>query len=194
MRRILLLTAALSAPLTGGGCRDNPPSPPARDESAKTPSQDQTQEPSAAGSRSQRGEEGAVRLEITAEVRGKSYRAAGPGQCEHTIDASIYQVPAALWTARYSGEETAGLERVNLTIWEPKAGGAAQVSLALRTGEQEHQIATVQGGQREGKGSAVVRQSGRAGTLTVEGESGEGIPVRVTVSCPSFTAPIAEGG
>jgi hypothetical protein len=58
----------------------------------------------------------------------------------------------------------------------------------------EHQIATVEGGEREGKGTAQVRRSGSGGTLTVEGESGEGERVRVAVSCPSFTVPLAEGG
>ncbi|MBA3258727.1 MAG: hypothetical protein H0T68_04590 [Gemmatimonadales bacterium] len=195
MRRLLLLAGALCATLPATACRDHPPSVPAgavSDEAAT--SSDQASPAAATGSAAGAGQRGTTPLEITAKVGGKSYRASGLGECQHTTEASIYQVPAALWVARYSAGEESDLEHLNLTIWEPKAGGAAQVNLSLRVEGGEHQIATVQGGQLEGKGAGSVRRSGQGGTLTVEGESGEGAPVRVAVSCPAFTVPIAEGG
>lgn len=197
MQRLLLLAAALSATLPATACRDNPPSPAAgaSSGSGEAPSvPDNTSAVSAARSGAGPGERGTTPLEITAEVGGKTYRASGVGECQHTTEASIYQVPAALWVARYNPEDGADLEDVNLTIWEPKAGGPAQVNLSIGIEGDSHRIATVKGGELEGKGTGAVQRSGEGGTLTVRGESGEGAPVRVSVSCSAFTVPIAEGG
>jgi hypothetical protein len=134
-----------------------------------------------------------VAIEITAVVGGKETSAQGLGECNHTVDASIYEVPAALWRAGYQGADGAGVQDLNLTLWQPKSGGD-QFSVALRVGGEIHQIATVKGGTLVGTGTATVRPDGGAGTFVVEGKDEGGVTLHLTVRCSRFTEPVAEGG
>ena len=170
-----------------GGERGEPPRGPAADPAPSSRAETGAPAPSSPGRR-------AVPLEIAALVGGKRYQASGLGECEHTTEASIYGVPAALWRASYTASNGAGLRHLNLIIWQPKAGGADQVSLALQVGSTTHQIVTVEKGERMGRGTASVQSGGAAGTLTVEGEDGRGTPVRVAAECSRFREPVAEGG
>jgi hypothetical protein len=142
------------------------------------------------------GSRGEVPLTIDATVGGRRLQARGTGECQHTADASIYDVPAALWRASWSadGEGDDGLRHLNLTLWEPQGGGATQITLSLQVGETSHRIGTVPKGTVEGKGTASVERAGEGGGLAVEGETGEGTPLRLTVRCERFTVPVAEGG
>ena len=90
--------------------------------------------------------------------------------------------------------ESGDLRYLNLTLWQPKAGGDVQVSLGVTLGETTHQIATVKGADTRGSGTGRVAPKGQGGTLTVEGSDAEGRPVRVVVDCTTFTEPVAEGG
>jgi hypothetical protein len=147
----------------------------------------------AAGPASGAVSRGTVPMQIEAMVGGRSYRASGPGECTHTTDASIYEVPAAQWAARYSAE-SGDITNLNLTIWQPKSGGPDQFNLSMRTGSTESRIATVKGGDIVGAGSAGVRPDGAAGTLTAEGTDAAGTLVRVSITCERFPEPVAEGG
>jgi hypothetical protein len=147
----------------------------------------------AAGPATSATSRGTVPLRIEATVGGRSYRASGLGECTHTADASIYEMPAAQWAARYSAE-SGEITNLNLTIWQPKSGGPDQFNLSMRTGSTESRVATVKGGEIVGAGSAGARPNGSAGTLTAEGTDAAGTPVRVSVTCERFPEPIAEGG
>jgi hypothetical protein len=167
---LLLATTAFAA-----GCGD--PAPPA-DSAA-----------SAAG-----GPRDPVQLAVEAEIDGRTYRANGAGECQHTGDASIYSVPAAMWRASYDGRGTGDLAHLNLTLWQPNAGGAMQANLALQAGERTHRIATVTGGTMEGSATATAAMDGAAGTLRVSGRDADGNAVNVSVRCERMTVPVAEGG
>lgn len=136
---------------------------------------------------------GSVPIEITAVVGGRTYSVAATGECTHTEQASIYDVRAAQWRASYSGS-SGDLRHLNLTIWQPAAGGADQANLSLQIGDANHRIATVKGGTTVGSGTASAVRSGAGGTFMVEGEDANGTAVRVTAECARLDVPVAQGG
>ena len=134
-----------------------------------------------------------VQLTVTAEMDGKSYRVSGPGECNYTTDASIYEVPASMWSARFNAA-AGDLTYVNLTLWQPKAAPDIQVSLGLTTAGSTHEIATVKGAPTRGSASGRVEPAGSGGALRVEGLDAGGRRIRLQVDCSRFTEPVAEGG
>jgi hypothetical protein len=132
-------------------------------------------------------------IEIVAVVAGHKASVRGVGECNHTEDASIYEVPATLWRAGYRGAEDTEIQDLNLTLWQPKTGGD-QFTVALQLGRETHQIATVKGGTLVGSGTATVRSEGAGGTFVVEGKDENGVTLQLTVKCDRFTEPVAEGG
>jgi hypothetical protein len=134
-----------------------------------------------------------VPLQATADVDGTRYRYSGVGECQHTEDASIYQVPASMWSARFT-DEAGSLTYLNLTLWRPKGTAGVQVSLALTGGGETSRISTVRGAEVHGSGSGRVEPKGEGGSLVVDGRDAGGHGVKLTVDCSRFTEPVAEGG
>ncbi len=134
-----------------------------------------------------------VPLTATADVDGVRYQVSGLGECQHTADASIYEVPASMWSARFT-DEAGKLTYLNLTLWQPKAAPAIQVSLGLTGAGETFEIATVKGSQMRGSGAGRIEPKGDGGVLIVDGRDANGRAVRVMVDCSRFTEPVAEGG
>jgi hypothetical protein len=134
-----------------------------------------------------------VQLTATAEVDGDRYRFAGLGECQHTTDASIYEVPASMWSARFT-DEAGKFAYLNLTLWQPKGAAAVQVSLGLTGAGETFEIATVKGSQLRGSGTGRIEPKGAGGALIVDGRDPNGHAVHLTVDCSRFTEPVAEGG
>jgi hypothetical protein len=137
---------------------------------------------------------GSVPIDIKVVLSGQEIRANGLGECHHITDGSIYEAPAAQWTAMYSGSADAELQHLNLTVWQLKNSGPPQLTLAVLASSGRHDIATVKGGPLKGTGSASVQPGGAAGTLSVTGKDDGGNQLLVSVSCARFTEPVAEGG
>jgi hypothetical protein len=134
-----------------------------------------------------------VQLIATADIDGAKYQFSGLGECQHTADASIYEVPASMWSARFT-DETGKFTYLNLTLWQPKAAPAVQVSLGLTGAGETSEIATVQGSQIRGSGTGRIEPKGESGALIVDGRDAKGRAVHLTVDCSRFTEPLAEGG
>ena len=188
----MLRCAALVAVLALGGCGGDRPAARAPGAGGATsgspPAASGGAEPSAV-----RPFHDPVQLTATVEVDGTRYVYNGLGECQHTADASIYQVPAAMWSTRF--EAQAGAFRyLNLTLWQPKGASEMQLSLGLTTGHDTHEIATVKGADLRGSGQGRVLPGGAGGALRVQGKDAGGINVRLTVECSRFTEPVAEGG
>jgi hypothetical protein len=129
----------------------------------------------------------------SADVDGALYQFSGLGECQHTADASIYEVPASMWSARFT--DVAGMfTYLNLTLWQPKAAPAVQVSLGLTGAGETSEIVTVKGSQIRGSGAGRIQPKGEGGALTVDGRDAKGRAVHLTVDCSRFTEPVAEGG
>ena len=103
-------------------------------------------------------------------------------------------MPAAQWRASFGGGGDSDIQHLNLTIWRPRSGAPAMVNLSLRSGEADHRVATVKGGEITGSATAEVRPNGRGGTLTVTGKDDHGHPLQLTVECERFDEVVAEGG
>lgn len=136
---------------------------------------------------------GSTPMEITASLGNQSLTAKGPGECEHAGEGSIYQRPAAQWSARFSAGQGEQIRHLNLTFWR-EASGPESFNLALSTGSGVHRIATVEGGERHGRGTARLEGGPEAGTIVVEGTTADGEALRVRVRCERFTPLVAEGG
>jgi len=134
-----------------------------------------------------------VQLKVSAEVGGQRATYNGLGECQHTSEASIYEVPASLWRAS-ADAESGELRSVHLTLWQPKASREMQVSLTLTTAAGNVAIATVKGADLKGSAHGLVEPSGSGGTMRVEGKDADGRSVRVVVECARWTEPVAEGG
>ncbi len=154
--------------------------------------------PSAGSAGAQGGGEsstrGTVPMKIAASVGGKTYQASGPGECASSAEASIYQVPAALWHATWTGQDGSEVRRLDLTVWRPKTGKGDMVGLSLDAGGTTHRIATVKGGEMTGTGSPNVRTQGAGGVLAVAGTDDHGDKIVMTVECERFDEVVAEGG
>jgi hypothetical protein len=134
-----------------------------------------------------------VELTATAEAGGQSFRFSGLGECQHTADASIYDVPASMWSARFT-DDAGKFSYLNLTLWQPRSAPSLQVSLGMTGGGQTSEIATVKGAEVRGAGTGRVEPKGEGGALLVEGKDAAGHEVHLTVDCSRFTEPVAEGG
>jgi hypothetical protein len=136
---------------------------------------------------------GTVPMKVEIALGRINFSEEGTGECASSAESSIYDVPATQWRATYGGEGS-NIQHLNLTVWRPHAGGPDMVGLYLRSGETEHQIATVKGGALQGSGTASVQAAGQGGSLTVKGTDGDGHPLELTVRCERFDEVVAEGG
>jgi hypothetical protein len=136
---------------------------------------------------------GTIPMEIDTTIGGTAFKTKGLGECTYADDASIYDVPAAMWhaTMRAEGQSVA---YVNVTVWQFKNGSPNQVATGVQVGPKFQHISTVKGSALIGKATARTERSGEAGTITVDGEDDSGAALFVRVQCARFTAPVEEGG
>lgn len=137
---------------------------------------------------------GTVPMKLSGSVGRATFAERVTGECATHDASSIYDVPAAQWRASFGGGGDSDIQHLNLTIWRPTSGAPAMVNLSLRSGEADHRVATVKGGEITGSATAEVRPNGRGGTLTVTGKDDHGHPLQLTVECERFDEVVAEGG
>ena len=134
---------------------------------------------------------GTVPIQMSGTLAGSRVTFSGRGECHHSDASSIYDVPAAMWHASLSGGT--GIDHLNVTLWQPKAGGPMQITLAAEAGRTHFSIGTVKGGTLSGSGTARVDRQGVAGTLIIEGKTATGAAVQLSVTCSRFAAPEDNG-
>jgi hypothetical protein len=133
-----------------------------------------------------------VPVQIALRIGDQPYRFGGEAICQHAAQASIYDAPAALWSARHTDANRS----LNLSFWRVKGQGD-MVTLALTLSGASHQVNTVrigQKGQTAGSGRASFTASGNGGTFTIEAVAKDGTAITGTVSCGRFTPIVEEGG
>lgn len=133
-------------------------------------------------------------VNIAGRVADKTFDANGVGRCRHAPEASIYDVPAALWLVEYSNPDDAQLKQLNLTLWRPKNGGPDQISLSFETGSASHLVNTGGRGKQAGSGRVTLSPSGAGGRFEFKGKDAAGTRLEVVISCPAFAGVEAEGG
>lgn len=127
-----------------------------------------------------------------ATLDGTDYTLAGDVTCEHSDDASIYDVPASMWHATLKADDAA-VSYVNLTIWQLKEGGPDQFSLGLQVGGVFHHASTIKGATLVGSGTATVDR-GATTSLHAKGADEKGVPFDITLRCAKVTEAVEEGG
>ena len=96
--------------------------------------------------------EPALPMKIDLQVGGEKYAFTGPGVCQSSGDASIYELPATMYAVRQNGDG----QSLTLTLWRPKTGAPDMLTLGVSRGARSYRVSTVKVG-RQGD----VRGSGR---------------------------------
>ena len=139
------------------------------------------------------GAPGEVPLKIELSAGGDRAELTGMGRCTHAKEASIYGMPASLWQIQDS--DTGQIGHATLTVWRPASGsGGDQFSMAIASGDRDHRISTVKGGEIVGSGSITMHPMGAGAHFEVVGTDAEGRSVRASFQCERFTEHVAEGG
>jgi hypothetical protein len=133
-------------------------------------------------------------VSISGLVGGKTVDVSGVGRCRHAPDASIYDLPAALWLVEYSKPDNAQLKQLNLTLWRPKNGKPDQISLSVETGSASHRVDIGGRGEQAGSGTVTLSPSGAGGRFEFKGKDAAGTKLEVAINCPEFGEVEAEGG
>jgi hypothetical protein len=135
-----------------------------------------------------------TQVSVIARVGTKSYTSSVPGTCKYEPSASIYDLPAALWMVEGEGSNASEIKQLTLTLWRPKNGSADQISLSLQAGSSTARIDINPRSKPVGTGSVELQPQGSGGKFELKGKDAGGTDVRLTISCPSFTAVEAAGG
>jgi hypothetical protein len=135
-----------------------------------------------------------TQIDVVARVGTKTYDSKVPGSCKHEPDASIYDVPAALYTVEGAGAAGSDIKQISLTLWRPKNGSADQISLSLEAASRSTRIEINPRSKAVGAGSVQLQPIGSGGKFELKGKDAKGTKVNLTISCPSFEAVEAEGG
>ena len=136
----------------------------------------------------------ASQIRINARLGAKSYSSTLPGSCKHEPEASIYDVPAALWTVEASGAEGSSIKQLNFTLWRPKNGSADQISLSVDARSKPTRIDINPRNKPVGSGKVRLTPGDSGGKIELTGKDAKGTPVNLTISCPAFEAVEAAGG
>jgi hypothetical protein len=112
----------------------------------------------------------ATQIHVVARLGAKSYSSTVPGSCKHEPEATIYDVPAALWTVEASGAEGSSVKQLNFTLWRPKNGSADQISLSLDAGSKPTRIDVNPRNKPVGSGKVRLTPGGSGGKIELTGK------------------------
>ncbi len=134
-----------------------------------------------------------VAADVTLQVGKETYRGSGPTECKAARDASIYGIPALL----FSVAQTSGKDSMRLSVWQPKNGTPDMMALHVALGGKSYEVDTVQAGTKrdtKGSGQAKFAKVRVGGTFTIDAVADDGTKITGTVTCSRFTGIVAEGG
>lgn len=134
-----------------------------------------------------------AQADLSLSVGGKKLQASGEGVCKAAQQASIYGIPAALYTVSQRTKS----HSLNLSLWQPKDGAPLMMSLSVQAGDKTYRVDTVKGGNKrdtQGSGKAGLEKSGAGGTIALDAVAASGEKITGTIKCRSFGGIQAEGG
>jgi hypothetical protein len=133
----------------------------------------------------------AIVVQVGLQVAGAAYAASGPGECVHTTDASLFDVPGAMWGIRTRDRD----RDVNFTFWRLSKGGE-MLTVWVTTGGKTHRVNTLQVGpstERRGSGKATFEKRAAGGVFTLDLLADTGAKITGQLTCSAFVAPEANG-
>ena len=136
---------------------------------------------------------GSVPMEIETTVGESTFTTKGVGDCTFTDDASIYDVPAAMWHATLRAEGQS-VSYVNVTMWDFKTNRPNQIAVGVQVGPAFRHISTVKGSALVGEGTGSTARSGEQVFIGVHGKDDNGAPLSLRIRCAKVTKPVEEGG
>jgi hypothetical protein len=136
---------------------------------------------------------GTAPIEVDTMAGSSTFTTKGLGECTFAGDASIYDVPAAMWHATLRAEGQS-VSYVNVTVWQFKDRSANQIAVGVQLGPTFSHISTIRGSARIGEGTAKAERSGETATITVDGRDDKGTALSLRVRCGRVTKPVEEGG
>jgi hypothetical protein len=125
-----------------------------------------------------------AQADIALQIGSQKYVASGQGECKSAPRASIYNIPAALYSVSHRG----GKDSLNLTLWRPTDGKPDMLSLSVTSGGKSYLVDTV----KDKKGSGGARLDGR--TIVVDAVAASGEKISGKIQCRTFGGVQAEGG
>jgi hypothetical protein len=134
----------------------------------------------------------AVDVSLALQIEGQPYKFDGKALCRHAPVASIYDVPAQMWSI----QQNDGRRSFSLTVWRPKGKTETWFALAVSTGGKSYLVNTVEAGRGtvQGQGKLTFAPLGPGGTFTIDATAAKGGAISGTIKCSAFTALVAEGG
>lgn len=127
-----------------------------------------------------------AQADIALQIGSQKYT--GMGECKSAARASIYDIPAAL----YSVSQRAGKDSLNLTLWRPADGKPDMLSLSLSTGGRSYVVDTVK--NKKGSGGAKLERSGNGGSIVLDAVAASGEKITGKIQCRAFGGVQAQGG
>jgi hypothetical protein len=130
-------------------------------------------------------------LQVNLKIGSTSYTASGPGECIHSTEGGLYDVPGTQWGAR----RTDGAQNVNFTMWR-LSGKGDSVTLFVTAGGKTHKVSTVPVGppsNRAGSGTATFEARGAGGVFTLDLHADTGAAITGQMICSGFTRPEDNG-
>jgi hypothetical protein len=161
---------------------------------AGTVAQDAVAQRRAPGGPSDTASQETTEVSIIARIGTKSYTSRLPGTCKHAPTASIYDVPAALWTVQADDSHGNEVKALSFTLWKPKNGSADQVSVSIQAGSTSNRIEINPRNPPVGAATVQLQPIGEGGRFELRGKDAKGTKVNLTISCPKFGGVEAEGG
>ena len=129
-----------------------------------------------------------AQADIALQIGAQKYAANGEGECKSAPRASIYSIPAAL----YSVSHRSGKDSLNLTLWRPADGKPDMLSLSVAAGGKNYVVDTVK--DKKGSGGAKLQPSARGGTIVLDAVAASGEKISGKIQCRTFGGIQAEGG
>jgi hypothetical protein len=132
-------------------------------------------------------------VEVALQVGATAYNAKGPGECNFTDGATIFEAPATQWAARQED----GQRNVNFTLWRLRKGGPDMLTLFVTVAGKMHRVNTVKIGDKgpglRGSGTATFEKIGAGGVFTLDATADTGAKIGGRITCSGFTKPEDNG-
>ena len=132
----------------------------------------------------------AIRLDL--RIGGTAYVVSARGTCLAQPHGSLYDVPAAQWSARHRDAQ----RYANLAFWRVSNSGD-MFNLGVLVGSTLHRISTVKvqgNGDAHGAGRVRLTTAGPGGTFTIDATADTGARITGTITCGAFVGPVEDNG
>jgi hypothetical protein len=131
-------------------------------------------------------------IQLDLRIGGTPYAVSARGTCLAQPHGSLYDVPAAQWSARHRDDQ----RYVNLAFWRVSKVGE-MFNLGVLVGTTMHRVSTVkvQGkGDPHGAGRVTLTPNGAGGSFSIDATADTGARITGTITCGAFARPVEDNG